>query len=44
MYFKQLVDSGKTIFTVNDLGKIWSIENPDCRKITKNKENRCLCI
>jgi len=33
MYFKQLVESGKTIFTVDDLGKIWSVENPDYLKV-----------
>ncbi|MFA5993860.1 MAG: hypothetical protein WC823_02760 [Parcubacteria group bacterium] len=37
MYLKQLIASGKTIFSLQDLGKIWRIENKDYLKLVASR-------
>ncbi|KKP98054.1 MAG: hypothetical protein US25_C0012G0006 [Candidatus Moranbacteria bacterium GW2011_GWE1_36_7] len=37
MYLKQLIASNKTIFSLEDLGKIWCIENKDYLKLVASR-------
>jgi predicted transcriptional regulator of viral defense system len=37
MYLKQLIASNKTIFSLEDLGKIWRIENRDYLKLVASR-------
>jgi len=37
MYFKRLAESEKTVFTVDDLKKIWSVDNANYLKVIINR-------
>jgi predicted transcriptional regulator of viral defense system len=37
MYLKKLIQSGKTIFSLDDLGKIWGIENRNYLKLISSR-------